>query len=419
MSSPDFLEKLLDGCAVEWKTLGEVARKISSGGTPQTGAREYWDGGTIPWMSSGEVNLGTVHKTENFITEAGLKNSSAKLVPKNSLVIALAGQGKTRGKVARIKIDLTTNQSLASITVDENIVNPDYLYHFLRTQYDNLRKISSGSGNRGGLNLQMISTYKFPLPCPDNQRKSLETQSKIARILDNLTELTTELTTELNAELTTRKKQYNYYRDQSLSFEDGDIEWKSLSEIAYFHNAKPHEKLVSPDGDVALLTAGFISTEGRSARYVKKDDVLTPALKSDVAMVMSDLPNGRALAKTFFVEESGCYAANQRVCLLRVKEPTLLAPKFLHYVMNRNRQLLAYDNGVDQTHLKKDWILSVRIPVPLLVEQNRIVSTLDKFDALTSSLTESLPREIELRQKQYAYYSNLLLSFPKPETLET
>ena len=68
MSSPDFLEKLLDGCAVEWKTLGEVARKISSGGTPQTGAREYWDGGTIPWMSSGEVNLGTVHKTENFIT---------------------------------------------------------------------------------------------------------------------------------------------------------------------------------------------------------------------------------------------------------------------------------------------------------------------------------------------------------------
>ena len=142
---------------------------------------------------------------------------------------------------------------------------------------------------------------------------------------------------------------------------------------------------------------------------------LTPAYKNDVAMVMSDLPNGRALAKTFFVEEDGRYAANQRVCLLRVKDPAYFSSKFLHYVMNRNKQLLRYDSGYDQTHLKKDWILGVKVPVPSAEEQDRVVEILDKFDTLTTSLSEGLPREIKLRQQQYEYYRDLLLSFPKPE----
>ncbi|MCB4134951.1 restriction endonuclease subunit S, partial [Klebsiella pneumoniae] len=144
--------------------LGKVAKKIYSGGTPDTKKIEYWEHGTIPWMSSGEVNLKTIKETEKFITEDGLNNSSAKFVPENSIVMALAGQGKTRGKVARTRIKLTTNQSLAAITFDERKINSDYIFHFLETQYDNLRQISSGNSGRGGLNLQMISAYKAPIP---------------------------------------------------------------------------------------------------------------------------------------------------------------------------------------------------------------------------------------------------------------
>lgn len=203
---------------VEWKTLGSVSKRISSGGTPQTGVAEYWNDGTIPWMSSGEVNLETIYGTANFITESGLKNSSAKFVPKNSLVIALAGQGKTRGKVARTRIDLTTNQSLASVTVDEAIVNSDYLYYFLKTQYENLRQISSGNGARGGLNLQMISNYKLPLPCPEDSEKSLGIQAKIVAILDKFDALTNSLNEGLPREIALRQKQYEYYRDLLLSF---------------------------------------------------------------------------------------------------------------------------------------------------------------------------------------------------------
>ena len=126
---------------------------------------------------------------------------------------------------------------------------------------------------------------------------------------------------------------------------------------------------------------------------------------------MSDLPNGKALAKTFFVDQDNRYAANQRVCLLRVKDDSLYSPRFLHYIVNRNKQLLAYDSGVDQTHLKKDWIVDIRIPVPPLEEQARIVAILDQLDALVNDLSSALPAEIQARRQQYEHYRDRLLTF--------
>ena len=142
---------------VEEKPLGEIVT-IVLGGTPNKNVREYWDNGSIPWMSSGEVNKRNIYITDNYITEKGYRNSSATLVPKNSTVIALAGQGKTRGMVARIKIELSTNQSLATLVPKEKIIN-DYLFYFLNAQYLKLRSISSGDGSRGGLNKEILSKF--------------------------------------------------------------------------------------------------------------------------------------------------------------------------------------------------------------------------------------------------------------------
>jgi type I restriction enzyme S subunit len=126
---------------------------------------------------------------------------------------------------------------------------------------------------------------------------------------------------------------------------------------------------------------------------------------------MSDLPNGKALAKCFLVDENNRYTLNQRIGALRVKNKNIIDTKFLYYFLNRNRQLLKYDNGVDQTNLKKNEILSVNIPIIPLKEQKRIVSILDRFDALCNDLTSGIPAEIEARQKQYEYYRDKLLSF--------
>lgn len=144
--------------------------KIFAGATPSTKIPEYWKDGTILWMSSGEVNNSYITNVEKKITKLGFDNSSTKMVKPDSVVVALAGQGKTRGKVAYIQTELCTNQSLASIETDNSVLGL-YLFFYLGTQYEKLRSLSSGDGIRGGLNLNLISSVTVPIPSlPEQQR---------------------------------------------------------------------------------------------------------------------------------------------------------------------------------------------------------------------------------------------------------
>lgn len=132
-----------------------------------------------------------------------------------------------------------------------------------------------------------------------------------------------------------------------------------------------------------------------------------------ILMVMSDLPNGKALAKCFIVDEDNKYTLNQRIGAFTIKNTNIITTYFLFYILNRNKQLLTYDNGVDQTNLRKDNILNISIPIPSLSEQQRIVSILDKFESLVNDLSEGLPAEIAAVQEQYEYYRNKLLTFKR------
>ena len=146
--------------------------QLKVGGTPKTNIKEYWDNGTIPWMSSGEINKDKIYFTEKCITEKGFNNSNTKLLPLDTVIIALAGQGSTRGKVAITKIQLCTNQSLCGMIPNDKI-NSNFLYFYLQTQYLKLRDLSSGDGARGGLNLKIIGEFKIPfLPLLEQQKIS-------------------------------------------------------------------------------------------------------------------------------------------------------------------------------------------------------------------------------------------------------
>lgn len=153
----------------EQRKLGSES-KILTGGTPKTSIPEYWEPKKIPWMSSGEVNKRRLDGTDNMISEEGLNNSSARWVKKYSVLIALAGQGKTRGTVAVNNIQLTTNQSIAAIVPNDNLYY-EFIYQNLIKRYDELRMISSGDGTRGGLNKQIVSDIVMPSPSRDEQYK--------------------------------------------------------------------------------------------------------------------------------------------------------------------------------------------------------------------------------------------------------
>ena len=163
----------------ELRSIGSIT-DVFAGGTPSTQVDSYW-GGEIRWMNSGELNLRKVFEVENRITEEGLKNSSARLIPKNCVLIGLAGQGKTRGTVALNRVELTTNQSVAAIYPSKDFV-PEYLYYNLDLRYNEIRDLSDGGGGRGGLNLKIIKSIDVPLP-------GLEEQKAIAKALSDVDEL--------------------------------------------------------------------------------------------------------------------------------------------------------------------------------------------------------------------------------------
>ena len=149
----------------------------SAGGTPSRSNIFYWKNGTIPWLSSGEIRNNLILTSREKITELGLKESAAKIFPRGSIMLAITGQGKTRGRTGLLGIDSSTNQSVVGIEIHDNVSN-SYFWYYLQNQYSNLRSISQGS-NQSGLNLKLIHNYKIFLP-------SLTEQQKIASILSGV-----------------------------------------------------------------------------------------------------------------------------------------------------------------------------------------------------------------------------------------
>jgi type I restriction enzyme S subunit len=185
MSFPKYLKYRKGGVAwtnelpAHWdaSSLKWVCERFS-GGTPDKNKQEYWENGTIPWLNSGAVNSAKIREPSTYITQEALDNSSAKWVPQGALLMALAGQGKTKGTVAQLMFDATCNQSMAAIVPCKR-VGARYLYWWLACNYQNIRNMAGGD-LRDGLNLDLLGTIPCPLP-PNNE------QTAIASFLDRET----------------------------------------------------------------------------------------------------------------------------------------------------------------------------------------------------------------------------------------
>lgn len=163
----------------EINSINDIANVVT-GGTPNTAISSFWNG-TIKWMNSGELNLKRIVDVKGRITKLGLDNSSTKKIPAKSVLVGLAGQGKTRGTVAITYISLCTNQSIASILPSKFFVS-EFLYQSLDKRYSELRMLSAGDGGRGGLNKQILLNLKILLP-------PIQEQEKIAQVLRDMDKL--------------------------------------------------------------------------------------------------------------------------------------------------------------------------------------------------------------------------------------
>ena len=406
MSKLDELLRELCPNGVEHKRIGDFAMCFP-GATPKTTHPEYWENGTIPWMSSGEVNQEEVTFTEKKITQKGYDETSTKMVPVGTVVIALAGQGKTRGKVAITRIPLCTNQSLCAIVVDETVISK-YLFHYLRSQYARIREISSGDGTRGGLNLKMIKAYVVPVP-------PIEVQKEIVRILDSYTEKIDELTQNLMTEITARNTQYGYYRDKLLTPKD-DVVVETLGNICRFvrgpFGGALKKEIFKPTGYAVYEQQHAIYRKLEFRYYIDKQkyEELKRFAVHPGEMIVSC---SGTIGKTFVIPENAPEGVINQA-LLKLTPTSRINVFYLQYFFDNTISKILNSvarGGAIKNVPSVEELKAIKIPIPTLEVQQRLVEVLDNFEKICSDLNIGLPAEIEARQKQYEYYRDKLLTF--------
>ena len=190
------------------KTLKDICIKISSGGTPNTSISSYYDG-DIPWLRTQEVDFNEINETAMYITEEGLNNSSAKWIPKHSVIVAM--YGATVGKVAFTSIPVTTNQACCNLEINSNVANYKYVFYWLSKEYEYIKSL--GQGSQTNINAQIVKNLKIAIP-------ELSEQERIVECLDKFNGICRSLTSGIPAEIAARQKQYEYYRDKLLTFKE-------------------------------------------------------------------------------------------------------------------------------------------------------------------------------------------------------
>ncbi|WP_201542804.1 restriction endonuclease subunit S [Psychrobacter faecalis] len=383
MSDLSYMNKLLDGVEVEWKELWQVTiwdkkfNAIEREKQPNVIKYYYFLAKDLKSLAieNGDVKLLTTNSSDIWTSEelAGDKISEGE-------IIAIPWGGNAIVQYYKGKF-VTTDNRIATST-DKKILSNKFLYYYLLSQIDLVSSFYRGSGIK---HPSMYDVLHISIPLPP-----INIQTEIVRILDAFTELTAELTTELVA----RKQQYAHYRENLLTFNKNQIKYKNLGDVVNIKNGKDWKKLGS--GDIPVYGSGGIMTYVDTYSY-DKPTVL--------------IPRKGSITNIFYIETPFW---NVDTIYYTEIDTNQIMPKFFYYYM-KTIDLMRLDTGSGRPSLTQAILNIIEVPVPPLPEQERIVAILDKFDTLTTSLTEGLPGELKLRQQQYEYYRELLLSFPKLE----
>ncbi|HAG4212918.1 restriction endonuclease subunit S [Escherichia coli] len=408
MSELSYLEKLLDGVEVEWLPLGKLGELVRGNGLPKS---DFTESG-VPAIHYGQIY--TFYGLSTDTTKSFVSHETAKKLKKvNSGDVVITNTSENFTDVGKALVYLGKEQAVtgghATIFKPNSTIIGKYFAYFTQTDSfaNEKRKYSKGT-KVIDVSASDMAKIIIPIPCPENPEKSLAIQSEIVRILDKFSALTAELTAELNM----RKKQYNYYRDQLLSFKEGEVEWKTLGEVAQYSKTRISFELLDERNYVGVDNL-LQNRAGKSlSNHVPTSGKLTEFIPNDIL-----IGNIRPYLKKIW--QADCIGGtNGDVLVIRCIDSSINT-RYLYQILADDKFFeynMQHAKGAKMPRGSKEDIMKYPIPVPPLTLQARIVEILNKFDTLTNSITEGLPREIELRQKQYEYYRDLLFSFPKPET---
>ena len=386
-----FIKNLLNGQAVEWRTLGEVVLPTNN----------------IKWhesdLSYRYIDLSSVDKDNNNIgetleiTSKNAPSRAQKIVKKDDVIFATTRPTQMRSALIPPNLDgQIASTGYCILRANQNEVLPKWIYYNLQINEFKIYLQDKQSGTAyPAISDGLIKQFQIPIP-------PLSVQSQIVQILDTFTELT--------AELSMRQKQYQYYRDFLLSEHElakVGFEWKRLGEVAKYSNDRILFSELDENNHIGVdnllqnrmgkIPSNHVPEKGTLIKYVENDILIgniRPYLK-----------------KIWQADQVG--GTNGDVLVIHPTDKQIL-PRFLYQVLADDK-FFAYNmqhaKGAKMPRGNKQSILKYPIPTPPLSVQSHIVQILDTFDTLTQSISEGLPKEIQLRQKQYEYYRELLLDF--------
>ena len=406
-----FLEKLLNGAEVEWKTLDEIFH-LKNGYTPSKGVKEYWENGSIPWFRMEDIreNGRVLNTALQKVSESAVKGG--RLFPANSIILSTTA---TIGEHALVQVEHLSNQQLTNFSIKEEFLkclDIKFAFHYFFLIGNQIKKSANFS------TLPIVSSKdlkKIQMPIPP-----LSVQTEIVKILDALTALTSELTSEL----TLRRKQYEYYREKLLSVDNlklstENIQWVKLNDLGELIRGNGLQKkdftetgvpaihygqIYTYYGTFATKTKSFVSPE--LAKKLKKVDC------GDV-VITNTSENFEDVGKALVYLGTDQAVTGGHATIFKPNHEKILSKYFVYltqtsFFTNEKRK---YAKGTKVIDVSATDMAKIILPIPPLEEQQRIVSILDKFETLTNSITEGLPLAIEQSQKRYEYYRELLLDF--------
>ena len=385
-----YIERLLQGTEVVWKPLGEVLKRTK--GTKITAGQMkaiHKDKAPVKIFAGGKT---VAFVDFDDIPEKDI-NQKASIIVKSRGIIEFEYYDKPFSH---------KNEMWSYYSENENI-NIKYVYYFLKQQEPYFQKLGSKMQMP---QIALPDTEKFQIPLPP-----LSVQQEIVRILDKFT----QLEAELEAELDCRKRQYEYYRNKLLSYEGNEVEWKTLGEVGEIRMCKRILKEQTSDyGEVPFYKIGTFGKEADA--YISKELFNEYRSKYNYPNVGDILISASGtIGRTVIFDGKEAYFQDGNIVWIENDQKKVLN-KYLFYCYQIAKWNISEGGTIQR--LYNENLRKTLIPIPYpnnpeksLEEQQRIVTILDKFDTLVNSISEGLPREIELRRKQYEYYREKLLTF--------
>lgn len=384
---------------VEFRTMEEVF-EIRNGYTPSKNNPDFWEGGTIPWFRMEDIrqNGRILSDAIQHITPAAIKGKG--LFPANSIIIATTA---TIGEHALVIADSLANQQFTNLAVRKSLsacLLPKFVFYYMFV-IDEWCKKNVNAGNFASVDMKRFKKLEFPLP-------PIEVQTEIVRILDKFT----SLEAELEAELDCRKRQYEYYRDKLLSFDNVGGQEVTISKIGDIGRICMCKRIMkNQTNSESGIPFYKIGTFGKVAdAYISNDvyeeykKLYSYPKKGDILMSASG-----TIGRTVVFNGKPSYFQDSNIVWVDNDET-----KVFNSYLNYYYQIIEWKTqGGTIKRLYNNLLAGATIKYPSLEEQHRIVSILDRFESLTTSLQSGLPAEIAARRQQYEHYRDKLLTFKR------